>query len=89
MDAICGTGIKYLFKASVKDILTEDDLRPLADCWTRSGLKAWLSENSVPFVNAKSGWPRVHRKALEKVMGVRVDDIKLEQVAEFNFDSLR
>lgn len=73
-----------------EDILTEDELRPLADCWTRSGLKDWLLQNSVPFVSAKSGWPRVHRKALEHAMGVRVDEvIKLEPVAEFNFDSLR
>lgn len=25
-----------------KDILTEDQLRPLADCWTRAGLNACL-----------------------------------------------
>lgn len=72
------------------DIYTEDQLRPLADCWTRDGLKDWLTNNRVPYVVAKSGWPRVHRKALEAAMGVKSDDlIKAEQVVEFNFDALR
>lgn len=85
-----GRGTKFLFEGGMEDILTEDDLRPLSECWTRNGLKAWLSENRVPFVTARSGWPRVHRKALELVMGVRVDDvIKIDAIPQFNFDSLR
>lgn len=74
-----------------EDILTEEELCPIADYHTRDGLKAWLRGNGVPFLTAKSGWPRVHRKALEKAMGVQhpgSDLIKGEPV-EFNFDSLR
>jgi hypothetical protein len=74
----------------MEEILTEDDLRPLAECWTRDGLKEWLQQNAVPFVVAKSGWPRVHRKALEHAMGVKSDWLSTpEPVVEFNFDALR
>lgn len=74
----------------MNDILTELELRPLAECWTREGLKSWLQENYVPFVVAKSGWPRVHRKALEHAMGVKSGELlKIEEAPEFDFDSLR
>jgi hypothetical protein len=72
------------------DILTEEDLCAIADYHTRDGLKAWLRANSIPFIEAKSGWPRVHRKALEVAMGVKQgDDILKGAPVEFNFDSLR
>jgi hypothetical protein len=72
------------------DILTEDDLCAIADYHTRDGLKAWLRFNSIPFIEAKSGWPRVHRKALEHAMGVKQgEDLAKGAPVEFNFDSLR
>lgn len=72
------------------DILTERELCPIADYHTRDGLRLWLRANSIPFIEAKSGWPRVHRKALEKAMGVgEADTIKGEPLVEFNFDALR
>lgn len=73
----------------MEDILTELELRPLSECWARDGLKHWLRANSIPFIEAKSGWPRVHRKALERAMGVQSEAVKLELAPEFDFDSLR
>lgn len=74
----------------IDDILTEKELCAIADYHTRDGLKAWLRANGITFITAKSGWPRVHRKALEKAMGALPEDtIKGEPVVEFNFDALR
>lgn len=76
--------------AVTNDILTEDDLCAIADYHTRDGLKTWLRSNSIPFIEAKSGWPRVHRKALEAAMGVKHgEDLIKGAPVEFNFDSLR
>lgn len=73
-----------------EDIITEEQLCPIADHWTRGGLTEWLRSNGIPFVVARSGWPRVHRKALERAMGVTPDAAGIEvKVAEFNFDSLK
>lgn len=74
----------------MKDILTEDELCPIADHWTRGGLMDWLKGNSIPYVVARSGWPRVHRKALERALGVRPDaeGLEVKEVA-FNFDALK
>jgi hypothetical protein len=75
---------------AVKDILTEEDLCPISDYWTRGGLMDWLRGNSIPFVVAKNGWPRVHRKALERAFGVQPDAIGIEvKEADFNFDALK
>lgn len=73
----------------IHEILTEEQLCMIAGHWTRGGLKSWLEQQSIPFLLARSGWPRVHRKALEAAMGVRTDEAIKEPVAEFNFDSLR
>lgn len=76
--------------AVTNDILTEEDLCAIADYHTRDGLKAWLRANSIPFIEAKSGWPRVHRKALEHAMGVKQgEDLVKGAPVEFNFDALR
>lgn len=73
-----------------KDILTEEDLCAISDYHTRDGVKAWLSANSIPYIQAKSGWPRVHRKALERAMGVKhSEELITGAPVEFNFDSLR
>ena len=72
------------------DILTEEDLCAISDYHTRDGVKTWLRANGIPFIEAKSGWPRVHRKALEAAMGVKQgDDLIKGAPVEFNFDSLR
>lgn len=72
------------------DILTEEDLCAIADYHTRDGLKSWLRSNSIPFIEAKSGWPRVHRKALEHAMGVKqAENNRKGAPVEFNFDALR
>ena len=72
------------------DILTEGDLCAIADYHTRDGLKSWLRSNCIPFIEAKSGWPRVHRKALEHAMGVKQsEELITGAPVEFNFDSLR
>jgi|GEM_PF-5345763 len=74
----------------MSDILTEEDLCAISDYHTRDGVKAWLRGNDIPFIEAKSGWPRVHRKALEKAMGVKRDEDLIKGApVEFNFDSLR
>lgn len=74
----------------MNDILTEQELCAISDYYTRDGLKAWLRENYIPFIVAKSGWPRVHRKALEQVMGVKGESDTIKGVpVEFNFDALR
>lgn len=74
-----------------EDILTELQLRPISDYWTREGLRNWLTENRIPFITAKNGWPRVHRKALEKAMGVESGELVKGEPApvEFDFDALR
>ena len=72
------------------DILTEQELCLISDYHTRDGLKAWLTGNSVPFILAKSGWPRVHRKALEKAMGVAAQEDAIKGAPiEFNFDNVK
>ena len=83
---------KFLFEAAMinDEIFTEIALRPLADCWTRSGLIEWLTRAGIPFVVSKNGWPRVHRKALEAAMGVKhADEAAKAEAVEFNFDALR
>ncbi len=74
----------------IQDILTQVDLCPIAGHWSRDKLKVWLQENHIPFIISKSGWPRVHRKALERAMGV-TERVETEQAGsvEFNFDSLK
>lgn len=73
-----------------EDILTEEDLCPIADHWTRGGLLEWLKTNGITYVVARSGWPRVHRKALERAMGVTPEADRIEvKAAEFNFDALK
>lgn len=73
----------------MSDILTEDDLCSIADAWHRRKLVSWLEHNRIPYVLAASGWPRVHRKALERAMGVREEGPPRGQPIEFNFDSLK
>lgn len=73
----------------MSDILTEEYLCALADAWHKRGLLAWLDKNRIPYVIAASGWPRVHRKALERAMGVREEGPLRGQPIEFNFDSLK
>lgn len=70
------------------DILAEADLCAIADAWHKRGLIKWLEHNHIPYVLAASGWPRVHRKALERAMGVREKTESTERV-EFNFDSVK
>lgn len=72
------------------DILTEEDLCPIADHWTRGGLLEWLRSNGIPFVIARSGWPRVHRKTLERALGVTPDAERIEaKEVAFNFDAIK
>jgi hypothetical protein len=71
------------------DILTEDHLCNLSGNRTREGLRAWLDQNKIPYLLARSGWPRVHRKALEAAMGVGgAADAGLAKPVEFNFAAL-
>ena len=74
----------------ISDILTEEVLCPLTGHWNREKLKGWLQENRIPFIIARSGWPLVHRKALERAMGVS-DQIEVKEAAnvEFNFGALK
>lgn len=73
-----------------EDILTEEHLCPIADHWTRGGLIEWLKTNGITYVVARSGWPRVHRKALERALGVAPEPDKIEvKVDAFNFDALK
>lgn len=75
--------------AAVSDILTEEDLCPIACAWHKRGLAKWLDEQRIPYVVAASGWPRVHRKALERAMGVRDDKPTEGRRVEFDFGSLK
>jgi hypothetical protein len=71
------------------DIIYDDDLCKIAGAGTRVSLIEWLQDNNVPFILARSGWPRVHRKALEHAMGVSVrPEAKIKGV-EFNFDKIK
>ena len=73
----------------IEDVLTEESLCAIADYHTRDGLKAWLQANGIPFIEAKSGWPRVHRKALERAMGVHTgEDLVKGAPIKFDFQSL-
>lgn len=72
----------------IDDILSEEYLRPIACAYQKDSLKAWLVENNIPFITARSGWPRVHRKALEKIMGVQAHQTQDSKV-EFNFDAIK
>lgn len=72
------------------DILTEEQLCPIAGHFTRSGLRLWLDKYGIKYLVASSGWPRVHRKALERAMGVAAGE-QAEAIndVQFNFESLR
>lgn len=74
-----------------EDILTEAELCPIAEHWTRAGLEKWLRAHTIPFVVSRSGWARVHRKALERAMGVNVDPVVQagKPAVEINFDAIR
>jgi hypothetical protein len=72
------------------DIIAEDVLMYLSGTKTKQRLALWLAKNQVPFLLAKSGWPRVHRKALEQAMGVCQHDQKItNENVDFNFDAIR
>lgn len=72
------------------EILTEDDLCPIAGHWTRGGLMEWLRGNSITYVVAKNGWPRVHRKALERALGVKPNEGGIEaKEVDFNFGAVK
>lgn len=75
----------------INDILTEEELCKITGHHTREGLKTWLQQHNITYLIARSGWPRVHRKALERAMGV-VEMIEVGPVptdAEFNFEALK
>lgn len=72
----------------MSEILTEQELMVISDAATRPTMRAWLESNGIPYLIARSGWPRVHRKAIERAMGVKTDDTS-EQVIAFNFDALK
>ena len=74
-----------------EDILTETELCPIAECWTRKGLETWLRGHNIPFVVSRSGWARVHRKALEHAMGVHAAPVVSAKPIDLdiNFDTLR
>jgi hypothetical protein len=72
------------------DIIAEDVLMHLSGTKSKQRLSYWLAKNQIPFLLAKSGWPRVHRKALEHAMGVRVIEKNVtNQYVDFNFDAVR
>ena len=73
----------------INDILTEEDLCQITGHHTREGLKSWLDQHKIMYLVAKSGWPRVHRKAMERAMGAStVEHIEAKPV-EFNFEALK
>jgi hypothetical protein len=71
------------------DILTEEELCEITGHKTREGLKAWLQQHNIVFLIARSGWPRVHRKALERAMGVTQQTDATVAPVEFNFEALK
>jgi predicted site-specific integrase-resolvase len=71
-----------------EDVLGEDSLCALAGAHTRPTLIRWLRQNRIPFVLARSGWPRVHRRALERAMGVDAEVRSSGEAVTFNFDAL-
>lgn len=74
----------------IQDILTEEELCPITGHWTRDGLKAWLQQHNIVYLIARSGWPRIHRKALERAMGVTEQaEVGAPSNVEFNFDALK
>lgn len=72
----------------IEDILSEETLCHIAGARTKTTLRAWLDENRIPYINARSGWPRVHRKALEKAMGV-LTQAPVAKKVDFNFDAIK
>ena len=72
----------------MNNVLTEEELCPMTGHQTREGLKSWLTDNKIPFLTARSGWPRVHVKALERAMGV-VEKVEVSAPIEFNFEAVK
>ena len=72
----------------MSEILTEEDLLLISEAHTRPSMIAWLEANKIPYLIARSGWPRVHRKAIERAMGVRAEEAGSTAV-QFNFDNLK
>jgi hypothetical protein len=70
------------------EILTEEDLATISEARTRPSMIAWLESNKIPYLVAKSGWPRVHRKAIERALGVPVEKA-VSGAVKFNFDDLK
>jgi hypothetical protein len=73
---------------SYDEVLTERELCAISGIGQKELLKRWLSQNSIPFLLAHSGWPRVHCKALERAMGVSTHSSQPKKV-EFNFDAIK
>ena len=71
------------------DIIDDEALREISGAGTRASLIAWLAKNNIPYLLARSGWPRVHRKALEQAMGVTDGAQVVGAPVQFNFDALR
>jgi len=71
------------------DIIDDEALRMISGAGTRASLIAWLKTNNIPYLLARSGWPRVHRKALEQAMGVG-DGVQVTGApVQFDFAMLR
>lgn len=73
----------------ISDVMTEDELCVISGHYTRDGLKTWLDQHKILYLIAKSGWPRVHRKALERAMGASVVEHIEAKPVEFNFEALK
>jgi hypothetical protein len=71
------------------DVITGDELCRITGHKTREGLKTWLTQHNIQFLIARSGWPLVHRKALERAMGVTSDVEVTQAPVEFNFEALK
>lgn len=72
-----------------EEILTEQELMVLSDAATRPTMRAWLEANNIPYLIARSGWPRVHRKAVERAMGVRDETTASGSPVVFDFGALK
>lgn len=69
------------------NVLTEEDLKPITGTGTRPAMCAWLNDNKIPYLVARSGWPRVHERAMEYALGVA--DAPPAANDEIDFGALR
>lgn len=70
-------------------VLTEEDLAKISGAATRKTMIEWLAQKGIPYLVARSGWPRVDETAMKVALGTADKTAGATGPSEISFDGLR